>query len=236
MTTHILSCEKQLIPCSDCGIFTTREKLTHHLAELCSYTTISCPLGCGEIMPSCHVTLHLSQCGEKAVQCAVSGCHAIFRRKDNEKHVTTAASSHMVLQTGEVQQLRRIIFLKSFDKTPVIRLQEGSTSAFKWEVGQFRNYVNSTIASTCFVSAERHRWRGICENSALYIQLQSSVHPVTAKIRVVPLNGREEAVSVPITVIKEGEMVKAGSDNLTTSWFNNNLLKVKFIITSYNYE
>ena len=54
--------------------------------------------------------------------------------------------------------------------------------------------------------------------------------------RVVPLNGREEAVSVPITVIKEGEMVKAGSDNLTTSWFNNNLLKVKFIITSYNYE
>ena len=51
MNTHILSCEKQLIPCSDCGMFTTREKLTHHLAELCSYTTISCPLGCGEIIP-----------------------------------------------------------------------------------------------------------------------------------------------------------------------------------------
>ena len=70
-----------------------------------------------------------------------------------------------------------------------------------------------------------------------FISLQGKQKRVFSFLRrVVPLNSREKAVSVPITMIKEGEMVKAGNDNLTTSWFNNNLLKVKFIITSYNYE
>ena len=67
--------------------------------------------------------------------------------------------------------------------TPSIALKEGSTTSFRWVVGNFSHYVNSTIASPSFVSVERHRWRGIWKNSSLYLQLQSAVHPVTAKIR-----------------------------------------------------
>ena len=44
------------------------------------------------------------------VQCSVSGCHAVFRQKDHEDHVYTAALSHMALQAGEVERLRRILY------------------------------------------------------------------------------------------------------------------------------
>ena len=44
------------------------------------------------------------------MQCSVSGCHAVFRRKDHEDHVYTAALSHMALQAGEVERLRRILY------------------------------------------------------------------------------------------------------------------------------
>ena len=54
----------------------------------------------------CHVILHLDQCGEKVVQCTISGCHAILRSKNFDDHVVTAAPSHMVLQAGEVQRLK----------------------------------------------------------------------------------------------------------------------------------
>ena len=57
-----------------------------------------------------HVTLHLDKCGEKAVQCSVSGWHAVFRGKDHEDHVYTAALSHIALQAGEVERLRRILY------------------------------------------------------------------------------------------------------------------------------
>ena len=60
----------------------------------------------------CHTTLHLSECPEKAVKCPVAGCTAIFRRKNSKEHVVTAASSHAVLQAGEVQRLRGIIHFK----------------------------------------------------------------------------------------------------------------------------
>ena len=55
---------------------------------------------------------HLGQCGEKAVQRTVRGCHAVFRQKDFEDHMATAASSHMILQAGEVEWLRRILYHK----------------------------------------------------------------------------------------------------------------------------
>ena len=53
-----------------------------------------------------------SECQEKAVQCTVSGCRTIMRRKNLQEHVVTAASSHAVLQSGEVQRLRGIIHFK----------------------------------------------------------------------------------------------------------------------------
>lgn len=37
---------------------------------------------------------------------------AVFRQKDFEDHVATAASSHVVLQAGEVEWLRRILYHK----------------------------------------------------------------------------------------------------------------------------
>ena len=60
----------------------------------------------------CNLTLHFSECQEKAVQCTVSGCRTIMRRKSLQEHVVTAASSHAVLQSGEVQRLRGIIHFK----------------------------------------------------------------------------------------------------------------------------
>lgn len=60
----------------------------------------------------CHMTLHLSECPEKAVKCPVAGCTAIICLQSSKEHVVIAASSHTVLQAGEVQQLRGIIHFK----------------------------------------------------------------------------------------------------------------------------
>lgn len=68
------------------------------------YTTYPC---------RCHVILHQEKCGERAIQCTVRGCKTIYRRKHQEEHVTKAASSHAVLQEGEVQLLRQIIHFKA---------------------------------------------------------------------------------------------------------------------------
>lgn len=83
-----------------------------------------------------------------------------------------------------------IFFEQSYDMTPFIALKEGNFS--QYVVGNFSQYVNSTIASPSFVSVERHRWRGIWKNSSLYLQLQSAVHPVTAKIRYRALKYSDE--------------------------------------------
>ena len=66
-----------------------------------------------------------------------------------------------------IGKLFPILFKQSYATTPAITLQEGNTISFRWEVNKFNLYANSTIASPCFVSPERHRWRGIWENSAL---------------------------------------------------------------------
>lgn len=58
------------------------------------------------------MTLHLSECPEKAVQCTVKGCNAIIKRKNAHEHLLTAASTHAVLQAGEVQKLRGLMHFK----------------------------------------------------------------------------------------------------------------------------
>ena len=61
---------------------------------------------------SCHVTLHVSECPERAVQCTVSGCKTIMKRKHVQEHIMTAAYTHAVLQAGEVQRLRGVMHFK----------------------------------------------------------------------------------------------------------------------------
>ena len=73
---------------------------------------------------------------------------------------------------------------QNYDKAPTITLKEGKTSSFRWKVEQFSLYSDTVIASPCFVSPERYRWRGVWENSILYLQLQAAANPVTAKIRL----------------------------------------------------
>ena len=54
--------------------------------------------------------------------------------------------------------------------------------------------------------------------------------------RVVPVNDNKEAVTVPITDLREGEMVKHTGETLKNACLNEDQLKVKFIITIYSYN
>ena len=56
--------------------------------------------------------LHLCECPEKAVQCRVTGCRTMVKRKDSQEHIITAAAAHSVLQAGEVQKLRGVMHFK----------------------------------------------------------------------------------------------------------------------------
>ena len=73
---------------------------------------------------------------------------------------------------------------QNYDKVPAITLKGGKTSLFRWKVEQFSLYADTVIASPCFVSPERYRWRGVWENSILYLQLHAAANPVTAKVRL----------------------------------------------------
>ena len=53
---------------------------------------------------------------------------------------------------------------------------------------------------------------------------------------MVPLNDNKEAVTVLITDLRDGEMVKAGGETLKNACLNEDQLKVKFIITIYSYN
>ena len=50
------------------------------------------------------MTLHLSECPERAVKCVI-----IVKQKDVLQHVLIAASTHTVLHEGEVQLLRGVM-------------------------------------------------------------------------------------------------------------------------------
>ena len=54
--------------------------------------------------------------------------------------------------------------------------------------------------------------------------------------RMVPVNDNKEAVTVPITDLGEGEIVKARGETLKNACLNEDQLKVKFIITIYCYN
>lgn len=63
-----------------------------------------------------------------------------------------------------------------------------------------------------------------------------NINTLSFSHRVVPLDGNEEAVTLPTIDLKEGEMVKADGDAFKAAWLNDDKLKVKFIITSYSYN
>ena len=51
MPSHALSCVKRKTQCKNCGISMAKERLHHHNASLCSYSIISCPIGCVSTFP-----------------------------------------------------------------------------------------------------------------------------------------------------------------------------------------
>ena len=51
LPSHALSCVKRKIQCIKCGISMADDCLDHHNASLCSYSIMSCPIGCGSTFP-----------------------------------------------------------------------------------------------------------------------------------------------------------------------------------------
>lgn len=51
MPSHASSCVKRKTRCQNCGISMAKERLDGHIASLCSYSVISCPIGCEATFP-----------------------------------------------------------------------------------------------------------------------------------------------------------------------------------------
>lgn len=45
--THVLTCEKQTVPCPDCKKCIARDGMETHKKASCIYSRVFCPLGCG---------------------------------------------------------------------------------------------------------------------------------------------------------------------------------------------
>ncbi|XP_015760512.1 PREDICTED: uncharacterized protein LOC107339729 [Acropora digitifera] len=193
-----------------------RDEMSAHVKFRCIYARSTCPLGCGLNLQWCQIFLHVGQCREKVMRCSVKGGKQMFRRKEWEEHMSACALSHAKLRDGEIQTLREIIYKKEYNNIPPISLREISTESFQWEVQNFSDYRDGRLlASPSFTTADRLRWRGIWKNSSLFLQLQSAVNPVTATIRVVPMQDLKGAVSLRMTELKEGEMIEVGHEMVT---------------------
>ncbi|XP_044163973.1 TNF receptor-associated factor 5-like isoform X1 [Acropora muricata] len=234
--THLAICKKQAVPCTECKRSVARDEMSAHAKFRCIYARSTCPLGCGLNLRWCQIFLHVGQCREKIMRCSVKGCKQMFRRKEWEEHMRACALSHAKLRDGEIQNLRQIIYKKEYNNIPPISLREISTESFQWEVQNFCDYRDGrSLASPSFVTADRLRWRGIWKDSSLFLQLQSAVNPVTARIRVVPMQDLKGAVSLRMTELKEGEIIEVGHEMVTKA-LENNTLRIKFIVTIFNYE
>jgi len=236
MAIHISQCQKQEIPCQDCGKGVARDSMGHHVDSLCSHKRIPCPLSCGINLPRCHVVLHLCHCQEKAVQCTVRGCNAIFKRKNEQDHVLNAASTHAVLQEGEVQRLRRLLYFKK--TKPTWTLQEGSVFSFCWKASDIKNLTES-VRSTEYRVPSGNRWRGLLtikgSQHHLSLQLVSSVTPVVVGARIVVMPGTvsEKTFSFEAREIKEGQLIGRIS---SADFFNivpDGKLTVKYVMSYY---
>ena len=51
VVSHLLSCGKQLVKCTDCAKEIERDQITRHKESGCFFSIISCPLGCGMSLP-----------------------------------------------------------------------------------------------------------------------------------------------------------------------------------------
>lgn len=231
---HLTQCLKQKIPCSDCGFWMPKDVLHEHRTSLCSYKQISCPLGCGMTLPRCHVILHQEKCGERAIQCTVRGCKTIYRRKHQEEHVTKAASSHAVLQEGEVQLLRQIIHFKT--QRPLMILKEQGVISFCWVLDDFGR-LKESVASPEYRCVKQNRWRGVMRSlgrQRLSLQLVSAVNPVTVGVRValMPGTANEVVVSFPPKVMKEGQSTPTILDtDIARSGTQDGRLRIKFVVS-----
>lgn len=145
MAAHTAQCPKHKLPCQQCGKKITRESFEEHTASLCSNKRVLCPLSCGTSLPRLHLTLNLSECSERAVRCAVTGCTAIIKQKNMPQNSTNAAATHSVLQEGEVQRLRGLMHFKR--AKPRWILEERGVFSFRWRGEKWNNVKGHTYSA-----------------------------------------------------------------------------------------
>ncbi|KAL9965569.1 hypothetical protein ACROYT_G029383 [Oculina patagonica] len=202
---HLPRCTRGKVECSECQAKVERADIADHG---CPFSSLSCPLRCGEDILMCHLPLHMSKCPEKAMECTVPGCKTIMKRKDAKKHVFSYAESHGVHNEREIQRLRLMIEDKNIG-TAKNALKEIATTSFRWHfVGT--SLSSKPLASPTFAPTTKCRWRAVVrDNRVLQLQLQSAVNPVTAEIRIILMPGKveEEIHVVPVATYKEGALI-----------------------------
>lgn len=181
--------------------------------------------------------LHMSECQEKAVQCSVSACATIFKRKDAQEHIRTAASSHAVLQAGEVQKLRGLMHFKRAE--PTLILQEEGVFSFCWKANDLRN-LSESVASTEYRCPNGNRWRGLLtlkggSRFQLSLQLVASVTPVIVGTRIVlmPETVAEKIYSFEAREFKEGQLIGKISSEEISCIIPDGIMTMKFVMSYY---
>ncbi|XP_078358658.1 uncharacterized protein LOC144643321 [Oculina patagonica] len=217
----------------ECDWIGTLSEAENHNRHCPRRPKVDCPLGCGEKLLWCHVTLHLGMCPEKVITCSVKGCNLVFKRLMEETHIITCALSHAVLYEGEIYRLRNMIH--SRQQNAVLEkgnLQEDKVHTFTWKVDQ----GDATVASSPY-SAGNARWRGVRAGDKIFLQLDSAVNPQTIKASIILMPGgkSEKCVTLPVCTVKEGEMIGniSTAPNCKTSQTTARGISVKFIIISF---
>ncbi|XP_044179136.1 TNF receptor-associated factor 5-like [Acropora millepora] len=242
MPIHAVSCMKRKVQCPDCKKDVKREMLHEHQAGQCDNAVIPCPLNCGSAFSRDKITLHLSDCQERATLCKVPGCKRILKKKDMTSHLIEAATSHYVLQLNEIKRLRRLIYNKTSQLETVVTEVE-RVASFRWTFVNFPEMTrgqgdamgNEPVTSDHY-GCEGHTWRGLLRsNGSLFLQLLSASHPVTAEIRIVMMPGteKEKVFHSDTVTLSEGEMW--GTDIHVNSFVDENgRLEIKFLIYYLN--
>ncbi|RMX42548.1 hypothetical protein pdam_00025390, partial [Pocillopora damicornis] len=219
MAAHTVQCTKHKLPCQQCGRKITRESFKEHTASLCSNKRVLCPLSCGTSLPQLHLTLHLSECPERALHCAVTGCIAITKQKKVPQHSTNRAATHSVLQEGEIQRLRDLMH---FQRTKPRWILEGRVVfSFHWRGEKWSKVKGPHLFSNEYRCPNGNSWRAHLQFAGLSLELVSIVMAVE---KVFPFLAKE---------IREGE-VAANTPLCERDHMDpENIMIVKFVLTYY---
>lgn len=230
---HTAQCAKHKLPCQECGRKITRESFEEHTASLCSNKRVLCPLSCGTSLPRLHLTLHLSECPERAVRCAVTGCTAIIKQKNMSQHSKNAAATHSVLQEGEVQRLRGLMHFQR--AKPKWILEERGVFSFRWKGEKWSDVKGPHLFSTEYRCWNGNRWRAHLRFAGLSLELVSAVTAVVVGTRIVLMPDSREEKVFPFSAreIREGEVAA----NIPLCELDHvdreDVMIVKFVLTYY---